>query len=31
VVLSTTGILEKGRDIPVAMVPLYHGLLEGAV
>jgi len=27
VVLSTTGISDKRRDIPVAMIPLYHWLL----
>lgn len=28
VVLSTTGISSHGRDIPIAMVPLYHWLLS---
>jgi nucleoside-diphosphate-sugar epimerase len=28
ILLSTTGISETGRDIPVAMVPLYHWLLS---
>lgn len=28
VLLSTTGISDKGRDIPVAMVPLYHWMLS---
>jgi hypothetical protein len=27
VVLSTTGISSAGRDIPILMAPLYHGLL----
>lgn len=27
VVLSTTGISERGRDIPLAMVPMYHWML----
>ena len=27
VALSTTGISSQGRDIPIAMVPLYHWLL----
>jgi hypothetical protein len=27
VLLSTTGISDKGRDIPIAMVPLYHWIL----
>jgi len=27
VVLSTTGITSAGRDIPILMAPLYHGLL----
>ncbi|KAF4620127.1 hypothetical protein G7Y89_g14695 [Cudoniella acicularis] len=27
VLLSGTGITEKQRDIPLAMIPLYHGLL----
>ncbi|KAM3072355.1 hypothetical protein ACMFMG_009164 [Clarireedia jacksonii] len=27
IVLSTTGISDKGRDIPISMIPLYHGLL----
>lgn len=26
--LSTTGISEKGRDIPIAMMPLYHWMLS---
>jgi hypothetical protein len=28
VVISTTGISEYGRDIPLTMVPLYHWLLK---
>jgi hypothetical protein len=28
VVLSTTGISNQGRDIPMAMIPLYHYLLK---
>lgn len=28
VVLSTTGISDKKRDLPVAMMPLYHWLLK---
>lgn len=28
VLLSTTGISDKGRDIPVAMIPLYHWMLS---
>ncbi len=27
VALSTTGISSQGRDIPLAMIPLYHWLL----
>ena len=27
VVMSTTGISDSGRDIPIAMIPLYHWLL----
>lgn len=27
IVISTTGISDYGRDIPIAMVPLYHWLL----
>ncbi|PQE26847.1 Fungal specific transcription factor domain-containing protein [Rutstroemia sp. NJR-2017a BVV2] len=27
IVLSTTGISDKGRDIPIRMMPLYYGLL----
>ncbi|KAH8594356.1 hypothetical protein B0O99DRAFT_624811 [Bisporella sp. PMI_857] len=27
VLLSTTGISEHGRDIPIAMIPLYHWML----
>lgn len=27
VVISTTGISDHGRDIPVAMIPLYHFML----
>ncbi len=27
VVISTTGISDHGRDIPLAMIPLYHWLL----
>ncbi|KAG4433364.1 hypothetical protein IFR05_011148 [Cadophora sp. M221] len=26
--LSTTGISEKGRDIPIAMMPMYHWMLS---
>ncbi|KAK0112817.1 hypothetical protein ONS95_014546 [Cadophora gregata] len=28
VLLSTTGISAKGRDIPIAMMPLYHWMLS---
>lgn len=28
VLLSTTGISDKGRDIPIAMIPLYHWMLS---
>ncbi|KAH8653719.1 hypothetical protein BX600DRAFT_440776 [Xylariales sp. PMI_506] len=28
VAISTTGISKAGRDIPMAMIPLYHGLLK---
>ncbi|KAL3422246.1 short-chain dehydrogenase [Phlyctema vagabunda] len=28
VLLSTTGISRRGRDIPVAMLPLYHWVLQ---
>lgn len=28
VLLSTTGISEKGRDIPIAMMPMYHWMLS---
>lgn len=27
IVISTTGISDHGRDIPIAMIPLYHWLL----
>ncbi|KAL2066443.1 hypothetical protein VTL71DRAFT_2514 [Oculimacula yallundae] len=27
VLLSTTGISDKGRDIPIAMMPMYHWML----
>ncbi|KAH7417961.1 hypothetical protein BKA64DRAFT_635121 [Cadophora sp. MPI-SDFR-AT-0126] len=28
VLLSTTGISDKGRDIPIAMMPMYHWMLN---
>jgi nucleoside-diphosphate-sugar epimerase len=28
VILSTTGISDKGRDIPIAMIPMYHWVLS---
>lgn len=28
VLLSTTGISDKGRDIPIAMMPMYHWMLS---